>query len=357
MAIWQQGAGDLDRNYAALCIQWGVILNGPGRFGPFPQCAPAVTAGASSRKSLDLRRFAVDMKDGDTVLLRMGTKEVLAVGVIVGDYEWHDGFSDVDGWDLQHVRRVSWYWHRLEDPQAFDTYELKQGDTTQLLAESALRVRAWLTTIFVPSSLPRLPDLPPSGNSMSMDDVSAHLFDHGVASGAIAQLLEDVGELVRIGTWYARTKPPSEHETVAFLVLPLMRSLGWTPQKMGVEWNHIDVALFNRLPRSDENLCVVVEAKRMNNSCLTAHAQAVGYAKSRSSCERLILTDGLRYAVYTVVDGEFKLHAYLNLASLRDSYPLLECGGAQAAMLAMAPEWKAYPVVTRTSAPPVSVLP
>src|SRR5216684_1647323 len=43
---------------------------------------------------------------------------------------------------------------------------------------------------------------------------------------------------------------------------------GWTPQKMSVEWNQVDVALFSELPRNDEHLHVVVEAKKMDNSCL-----------------------------------------------------------------------------------------
>lgn len=357
MAIWQQASGDQDRDYAALCIRWGVILNGPGRFGPYPNCCSVVPHEITKRKATDLRRFVVDMKAGDTVLLRMGTKQVHAVGLIVGDYEWHDGFSDVDGWDLQHVRRVRWYWHSLDAPQEFETYEMKQGDTTQLLGDNAVNVRDWLNTIPVPQNPAPLPDLPSAGKSVPLTEVSSHLFDHGVASAAIAQLLEDVGELVRIGTWYTRTKPPSEHETVAYLVLPLLRSLGWTPQRMGVEWHHIDVALFDRLPREDANLCVVVEAKRMNYSCLSAHAQAVGYANSRPSCNRLILTDGLRYAVYTAAHGSFKLHAYLNLAALRDSYPVLDCEGAQAALLAMAPEWRPGTIATNPNAPAVDVLP
>jgi hypothetical protein len=42
--------------------------------------------------------------------------------------------------------------------------------------------------------LPKCSDL----KQGSLDDVSEYLFDHGVASGSIAKLLEDIGELVRI---------------------------------------------------------------------------------------------------------------------------------------------------------------
>ena len=86
--VWQQAAGDTDRDYADLCLRWGVILNGPAYAGPWPECRQALLAdGWSSRKLTDLRRFAEDMADGDLVVLRLGTSRVLAVGEVVGDYE------------------------------------------------------------------------------------------------------------------------------------------------------------------------------------------------------------------------------------------------------------------------------
>ena len=53
--------------------------------------------------------------------------------------------------------------------------------------------------------------------------------------------------------------------------IPLLRALVWTPQRMAVEWNYVDLALFDRLPRSDQSLRVVVEAKKMDNACLSSH--------------------------------------------------------------------------------------
>jgi hypothetical protein len=110
---------------------------------------------------------------------------------------------------------------------------------------------------------------------------------------------------------------------------------------MAVEWNHIDVALFERLPRSEQSLQVVVEAKKMSNSCLTAQSQAVTYAIGKAGCHRLIVTDGLRYGVFVCKEQEaFDLYAYLNLTRLRRGCPVYECRGAEDALLAMAPEWK-----------------
>ena len=261
------------------------------------------------------------MQDGDFVVLRTGTTSVSGVGQVVGSYEWCDEFGDVDGWDLQHVRRVRWLWHSEHDPQVFDTYTMKQGDTTQKLGGG--EVADWLANLDIPkdawtrllTSLPRA-----IGEAIvTVEHISEFLFDHGVVSASITTLLGEIGELTRIAKWYQRSEMPSEHETVAYLVVPLLRALGWTPQRMAVEWNHVDVALFERLPRVDESLRVLVEAKRMDNSCLSAASQAMSYAETRPQCRRLIVTDGLRYGVYVRTDTEspFKLHADLNLPRLR----------------------------------------
>ncbi len=108
---------------------------------------------------------------------------------------------------------------------------------------------------------------------------------------------------------------------------------------MAIEWNQVDAALFDRLPRTDANLAVVVEAKRRNNSCLTALSQAEIYAKTRPSCKRLIVTDGIRYGVYARGTEGFVLNAYLNLTRLCEAYPVYRCAGAKNALLMMTPEW------------------
>lgn len=346
-AIWQHAAGDTKREYVDLCLRWGVILNGPGELGPWPDCEESLRhEGWSSKKLTGLRRFCEEMSDGDMVVLRLGTATVPAVGVVVGEYGWYDAFGDVDGWRLQHVRRVRWHWigHMAK---TFDAYAMKLGDTTQRL--SAGMVRDWLEQLApnqpADSVLPALPVL--AGREITHDRISDFLFDQGVASASISRLMSEIGELTRIAKWYDRSEAPSEHETVAYLVVPLLRALGWTPQRMAVEWNHLDVALFDSLPRESGRLRVVVEAKRMGNACLAAKRQAAGYAETHAGCDRLIVTDGLRYGVYLKSpDGDFILYAYLNLGRLRDSYAVYPCHGAEEALVAMSPDWRPEAVIT-----------
>ena len=184
-----------------------------------------------------------------------------------------------------------------------------------------------------------------------MSKMSEFLYDQGVSANSIDALVARMSDLIRIATWYERTgETPSEHETVAYLAIPLLRALGWTPQRMAVEWNRIDIALFGKMPREDKNLVITVEAKRRNNSCLSAQSQAGDYAEKdgREQCTRLIVTDGIRYGVFIRNknnDDPFQKRplAYLNLGRLIDSYPILgmgqRCFGAKEALLIMAADW------------------
>ena len=119
--IWQQAAGDKDRNYVDICLRWNVILNGPAEFGPWK----SYKDNPPEYNVAGIRRFCEDMKDGDTVVLRLGTDLVHAVGQIVGDYEYCEEFNDIDGWDIGHVRRVRWLWESKGDPKIFPTHTLK----------------------------------------------------------------------------------------------------------------------------------------------------------------------------------------------------------------------------------------
>ncbi len=354
--IWQVAAGDKNRNYVDLCLQWGVILNGPGSAGCWPDCLPVLRDawGVSARKITDLRRFCEEIKDGDLVVLRLGTGEIFGVGIVVGDYVWNSEFGDVDGWDLEHIRRVRWLWSDKQGKQ-FPAYTMKLGDTVQLL--DSQDVINWFQQLTVDSSASDvdIPDLPvPLDSGVDLDTIAEFLFDNGVASASIQGLTGEIDELFRIARWYQKTENPSEHETVAYLVVPLLRALGWTPQKMAIEWNHVDLALFSKLPRTDRNLSVVVEAKQKGRSCLTAKSQAQSYASGpdRDSCTRLIVTDGLRYGVYLrCEDGGFEEYpqAYLNLTSLRAAYPIYGCQGAKEALLAMSSDWNGTPFRSRAT--------
>ena len=348
--IWQVAAGDKDRNYVDLCLQRDVIIWGPGSYGPWPNCETDMREERRGQVPIG-RRFCEEIKENDIIVLRMGTSQIFGVGEAIGPVLWLDDFGDIDGWDLQMVRRVRWLWKYSNDPQTFPPYTLKFGDT--VLRMDAPDVISWLSGLEVTDQsyardLVSLPESCVDGKlieSIDSNEISDFLFDQGISADSIDSLLNQMGELVRIANWYNRTEQDtSEHETVSYLVVPLLRALGWTPQKMAVEWKGLDIALFDRMPRKDDHIVVVVEAKKRGNSCLTAKSQAETYAEQagREHCKRLIVTDGLRYGLYVREMGEKfsdKPQAYLNLTRMVRSYPILQCDGAKEALLLMAADW------------------
>ncbi len=348
--VWQIAAGDTDRSYWELCLRWGVVLFGPGYAGVWPDCAVRLRDDGETARKIDLiRKYHEDIQTGDLVVLRLGTRYVCGVGRVEGPVEWLDDFGDIDGWDIQLVRRVRWLWKPDNGkPKEFGVHALKWGGTVQKLARSGAVFEWLLETEEQDWGVPELPPSCVPGEpvpSLTLTEIAEYLFDKGTAAGAINDLTDNMLALSQIASWYKRTKRPSESETVTYLVVPLLRALGWTPQRMAVEWRKIDVALFDHLPREDESLSAVVEVKPLGSSCLSAKSQGAGYAQEpgRDDCRRLVVTDGIRYGVYAADDdGGFAEvpTAYMNLTRLVRSYPALECQGAPEALSLLATDWR-----------------
>lgn len=349
ITVWQHAAGDWGHEHVDTCLEWEAILIGPG------DRLWAETERDHQRD--EVVAFCEKMQSGDIVVLKMGRREIYGVGYIAG-YEWCDEFNDVDGWNLGHTRRVRWVWTYKENNnkvKKFNGLPLARSTTCRVHQATILN---WLRNLDAVDHDPDYAyrELPEEQKNVTREDIAKYLFDMGIASDSIRNLLDQHGEFLRIANWYNEhwKEWPSEHETVSHLVVPLLRILGWTPPRMALEWKmegkreRMDLALFTGLqPDTEEarvvnNLGVVVEAKSLFTSCLSwAVDQAEGYAQNIENCRRLIVTDGLRYGVFTRREGEeFALFAYLNLIRLRSNYPVYNCKGAKEAIFAMTPEWK-----------------
>ena len=63
----------------------------------------------------------------------------------------------------------------------------------------------------------------------------------------------------------------------------------------------------------------------------------------------MVVTDGIAYAVYLKPpEGSFSRtpSGYLNLTRMMETYPILGCRGATAALEMMAPDWNSAPEPT-----------
>jgi hypothetical protein len=335
--VWQVGAGDTDRNYGDICLKYDVMIVGPGNLGPYSE---EVYAGYGDIKN-SIRRF-YEANLGDIVLLRIGTGQVLAVGELADDQpRCLEVFGDVDGWTLQHTRRVRWF-DNSERSFPTTTFGTRARTFAGVNSEA---IHRWLNGLRIDSCATERPlaKLPNAGERLDPSELARRLFIEGLGSEYVDRLTTRLDSIQRVAAWYENEskKPenrPSESETICYLIVPLLFSLGWSEQTCAIEWKHVDVALFERMPSTDSTLSCVVEAKLLGKSVFNPYGQARNYAKlpGREACKRLIVTDGIRYVLHRSDGSDFKRVAYLNILEMRDSYEVFGCGGAVEAILGMA---------------------
>jgi hypothetical protein len=300
-AVWQVSAGPISRSYADILIKHGVALIGPGDAGQWtPERDDSEFEGSF------VRRFASEIAAGDLVLLRTGLATIAAVGLVAGDYLYVNAFDDLNGWDLQHARRVRWC--RLAEPHTFSSSAFGANPPrcsrvwTQEVIDFAERFLNSPPTNWQTAPLPELPaeepplDHMPDGlqGIVALVDDLVPLFQHVQSFGA----------------------PPSEDELIAHFIVPFLRALGWPPEQIAVKWHYIDVAVFLALPRTSKNCHLVIEAKRLGAGVEGALEQAKGYVEVLGIPRDVIVTDGIRYRMYASSRG-FEPLAYANLARLK----------------------------------------
>jgi hypothetical protein len=302
-SIWQLAGGPASRPYSSVFLQNGVGLIGPGDAGTWkPERDDDEFEGSF------VRRFASEMQVGDVVLLRTGIATITAVRIVAGDYMYLNQFDDVNGWDLQHARRIRWC--GLPQEYTFGTSVFGANPTrcsrtwNEDVKDYAERFLNSPPTHWQEAPLPDLPEEEPG-----LEAVPPAL------EGIVAQA-QDLA-----GLFWDRQNfgdHPTEDELVSHFVIPLMRALGWPPELVAVKWRRIDVAVFTGLPRTPENCRFVIEAKRLGAGVEGALEQAKGYVESLGVPRDLIVTDGIRYRMYGCEDG-FAPLAYANLTRLKRS--------------------------------------
>ena len=303
IAIWQMSGGPTSRSYAGVLLKNGVGLIGPGDTGAWhPDRDDSDFEGGF------IRRWASEIKIGDAILLRSGISKIRAVGIVASEYLYLNAFDDVNGWDLQHARRIRW----SELPAEYDFGDMVFGANPARFSrvgspdviDYTLRYLNSAPTFWQCAALPPLPEEEPSLEEAPepVREIIAHVQD-------LFLLLDDS---------HAFGEPPTEDEMVGHFVLPLLRCLGWPPERIAVKWNYIDIALFKTLPRKPLNCCLVIEAKRIGGGVEGALEQAKGYVRNLGLACDVVVTDGIRYRLYSCED-DFAPVAYANLARLKRS--------------------------------------
>lgn len=303
MKIWQiTPPAAMANSIAEFFICYGVALLWPGDSGRW----------SPNRYRDDyvlndwIKWFAETVSDGDAILLRTGANRIRAVGLVAGEYSYEDRFDDVHGFDLQHCRRVRWC--RLPQDYEFGESVFTKGRFSSVrktfVREYVNKFLASPPAHWQEAPLPELPVEEPA-----LERIPAAL--EGIVAQArdLASLFEDrhnFGDL------------PMEDELVAHFVVPFLRALGWSPERIAVKWRFIDVAVFSALPRTPGNCRFIIEAKRLGSGVESALEQAKGYVESLGVPCDVIVTDGIRYRMYAS-EQAFAPIAYANLIRPKQS--------------------------------------
>lgn len=129
-----------------------------------------------------------------------------------------------------------------------------------------------------------------------------------------------------------------EHEIRTFLIVPLITSLGWAEQKIKIEWNNIDITLFDTPYSETSKPLVIIESKRLGDGLRYAPEQAIGYTKKYPECNRFVVSDGIRYKLYCKENDQWYYTAYMNLLCPTQTHPYEEkVRGAVSFFLALIP--------------------
>ena len=302
-AIWQISAGPSDRTYADKFLNHSVALIGPGDAGPwrFGRSDEDFEGGF-------VRRFATELRTGDILLLRTGLSTIFAVGLVASDYQYLLQFDDVNGWDLQHGRRVRW----CPLPEPYDFGGRVFGATPSRLS----RVRA-ATIVDYANRFVRSP--PTDWQSRPLMELPV---EEKILVEPPTELQEIVAQVQDLSRFYwnvdAFGERPMEDELIAHNVIPFLRALGWPVERIAVKWRNIDLCLFSKLPRVPEHCHYLIEAKRLGAGVEGALKQAIGYVSALGVQCDVVVTDGIRYRMYEA-SKNFAPLAYANLARPKQS--------------------------------------
>jgi len=295
MNYWQVAAGDGERDYSKVFLDYGVMLIGPGDHGKYFEKKDYYDD-KDRYKPNDVKYFAEQVKEGDIVVLKKPSGklwEVVAVGTVTGDYKHLPAFDDVEGWDLQHCRHVGWKKPKDGEPMAGlarGTFKrIDKKDTIQRIDE------------LLKSGVIKPPEqIPEPAEKLDDEDLIDDLISHGLRPKDAEEFTQTIQRIRRLVKWYyAHGKDVKEHETRTFLIIPLLLALGWSEQRLKIEWKNVDIAFFKSPYTEKDNECIIIlESKKLRAGLSPAEGQAKGYADKHPMCKKLIVSDGCCYKLF-----------------------------------------------------------
>ena len=302
-SAWEASAGSSARSYADQALNHRVALVCPGH----------VEQWHSGRTDEEfecaaMRRFVSDVHVGGELLLRTDVSTIRAVGLIASEYRCLSPFDDFNGWDLFCCRDVPW----SPLPEPHDIGEAVFGASPPQVS----RVRA----AGVVSYVYRFVRSPPT------DSQARTLRSPPVEEAPLMALPRESQEAVAqahdLSAHYWESESFGEHPTGdelgARYVVLLLRALGLRVELIALTWQHIDVSVFSKLPRTSTHCHHLTEVNRLCEGVEGTLDQPVGFVVALAVPCDVIDTYGIRCPKYGSLEDVAPI-AYANLACLKES--------------------------------------
>jgi hypothetical protein len=283
-----------------------------------------------------VRTFAEELNPEDIVILKKGTKRIVAAGTIdkrSDSYHHFEVFGDVDGFMLQHGRFVTWHKSR-------DQMVLKGSLPRDRLCECHdLDVKKMAEKIIAENKAEPKDTIPNPARKVDDEELIHRLIEQGLSSAQSEDVVSAFRRVRRVGKWFSeKGESVSEHETRTFLIIPLLLALGWPEQRLKIEWKNLDIAFFasNYASKSEPEL--ILESKKLDEPLMYAVDQAKKYAQHFPNCTKLIVSNGIVYHLYEKNIENWPFQSYLNVLDLKERHPYLpEVQGAPSLLTNLLP--------------------
>lgn len=309
-AYWQVAAGSGGRNYERAFLKYGMAFVGG-----------------------DVHRATMArVKAGDVMVLKRGRSSIVAAGRVVerdgtvggdGDKAW---LRDFDGWDLPAYCYVCW--HVPDEPVEVEGLTRTTIEHTRVFEHHALADR------LIKDAPPREPDPEPQPTRQVNDDeILKFLVARGLRPGSADELTETLRRIRVLASYYYEECSWSqvrEHETRTFLVIPLLLALGWSEQRIKIEYpvngGRVDIVCLAEAQHQDgSDPKLVIETKDFSRGLDHAQRQVRTYGSRFPTCRALVVTNGYCYKAFLrEPSGAFSdgPDAYLNVVRPTERYPL-----------------------------------
>lgn len=344
MSYWQVAAGEGARDYSKVFLQFGVMLIGSGNPGQYFGNEGYYRSRPWGRK---VEHFAKRVAEDDVVILKKPYHtqwQIQAVGRVIGEYKYLEQFDDVEGWDLQHCRKVEWVCppeDKSHPEKKILVKGLSMGTFKRVYKREAIEKAG---KILGEGNKQVAKEIPQPAKKISDEDLIESLIGKGLRPADAETVIQTIWRVRRLARWYAHYgRDLSEHEIRTFLIVPILLALGWSEQKIKIEWKNTDMSFFREVYKRGKKPSMILESKRMREGLHYAERQLVKYAKIFPECHHLVASDGICYQLYVKHssrwNSEEDFTAYANLLNLKDRHPYWEhIGGAPDLFMSLMPQ-------------------